>query len=64
MYYGSRVALEMCSIQNNVATSEGGGIYLYSSNTVVHLYGVSFSGNTSPDGPDIYRESGSIKIHS
>jgi len=54
----------MCSIQQNQGTYEGGGIFVKDGGTVVDLYGVSFSGNTSPSGPDINQHSGTITIHS
>jgi len=52
----AQVTLVMCSIQQNVGTGKGGGIFVHSSDNVVDLYGVTFSGNTSPDGPDINRD--------
>ena len=58
------VTLTMCSIQDNFSPARGGGIFVYTSGTVVDLYGVSFSGNTSPDGPDINQHNGTITIHS
>jgi len=60
----AHVTLITCSIQNNVAPTKGGGIYVNSGATIVKLYGVSFMGNTSPDGPDIKRQDGSITVYS
>jgi len=61
---GAQVSLVVCSIQRNEVTSEGGGIYVVTSDTVVDLYGVSFSGNTASDGADIYRHSGTVTVYS
>ena len=55
LYTGTnaRVSLVMCSFQQNEGTIGAGGIYA-SYGDVVDLYGVSFSGNTSPIEPAIY----------
>jgi len=60
---GARVELLMCSIEQNEGREDGGGISLWDSSTRVNLYGVSFSGNTSPDGPDIHRDGGIITVY-
>jgi len=60
---GARVELLMCSIEQNEGREDGGGISMWDSSTRVNLYGVSFSGNTSPDGPDIHRDGGIITVY-
>ena len=62
----AQVSLVMCSIQQNEGISQGGGIYVTDSGTVLNLYGVSFSGNTAPEnsGSDIKRGFGAITVHS
>ena len=64
IYSSAQVSLVMCSIQQNEGTTMGGGIDVYNPDTVVDLYGVSFSGNMSPKGPDISSLSGTVTIHS
>ena len=64
IYSNAQVSLVMCSVTQNQVTSGGGGIYVDTSGTTVDLYGVSFSGNTSPDGPDIQRNDGTVTVQS
>jgi len=61
---GVQVTLVVCSFQQNQGTIKGGGIEVSPSSNLVDLYGVSFSGNTSPNGPDIHVNSGTVTIHS
>ena len=55
-------------IRDNTARI-GGGIHVeYSSSTVstvstVNIYGTTFSSNTAGNGPDIYRQSGTVTVY-
>jgi len=47
------------SITGNRATGSGGGVYVRSGGTF-NQTGGTISGNTAPQGPDVFRESGSL----
>jgi hypothetical protein len=72
IYNGAIVDIELCVFTNCRATGTieygagGGGIFVYTYQSTVNIYGTHFTGNTanSGNGDDIYRELGlAVTIH-
>jgi len=61
--HNSNVGLILVAFIDNAASSKGGAIYVSNEgSSSVTLHGCSFSGNTAPNGPDVYNHGQTVVI--